>query len=409
MASTRIPLYRVKGTHYECAHTIGTITREKIHHRIAEDFASLSALFAFIQTEYGLQLHRNFIETIRLLYPWYWDEICGLADGSEVPLEQILVLNFLNETQTAYKLLEEKQRLNSTNDKSINETGAKGCTTVLLNRKDTNTFSLLHNEDHAAALYLSAYLVEADIQSSEYDNGTRRSPNEKFIAYCYAGSIPGNAFGANKYSFAFAMNGLYPNYVGHCRLPRQIVNRALFAVRNEKDLDNLLRISPVAFGFCINGAFYRQQNYLLNYEIGPNLKTDNDNYISKCLIINNDQKIDQRNDECETALNYLVHYNHYERLNKVIIEQKSLQSTHSRWRRGQEFGELFTINDAINLLGDNENESFPIFRNSSKIDDTLTLCTVHFNFNTSQLLIYQHNPKYNNQPSFIYNLTDLFN
>jgi hypothetical protein len=191
MASSRIPLYRVKGTHYECAYTIGTLTREAIRHRIADDLASLAKLFAFIQTEYGLLLHRDFIEIIRLLYPWYWDEICGLADGSQVPLEQILVLNFLNETKTAYELLEEKQKLNQIDGQILNETGEKGCTTVLLNRQDTNTFSLLHNEDHATALYLTGYLVEADIQSSEYDDGKRQSPNEKFLAYCYAGAIPG--------------------------------------------------------------------------------------------------------------------------------------------------------------------------------------------------------------------------
>jgi hypothetical protein len=114
-------------------------------------------------------------------------------------------------------------------------------------------------------------------------------------------------------------------------------------------------------------------------------------------------------DEYEIVLNYLVHYNHYERLNKLIIQQKSLESTYNRWKRGQEFGEIFTINDAIRLLGDNENESFPIFRVPNKTDSgSVTLCTAHFNFHTLQLLIYYHNPKDNNQPSFIYNLIDLF-
>jgi hypothetical protein len=189
MTSSRIPLYRVKGTHYECAHTIGQLTREAIRHRIADDFAYLSTLFAFVQTDYGQKLHRDFIDKIRLLYPWYWDEIRGLADGSEIPLEQLLVLNFLNETRTAYRLLEEKKK----EQQSENETGEKGCTTVLINRKDTNTLSILHNEDHSTALYQTGYLVEADIQASQYgnENGKRESPNEKFIAYCYAGAIPG--------------------------------------------------------------------------------------------------------------------------------------------------------------------------------------------------------------------------
>ncbi len=114
-------------------------------------------------------------------------------------------------------------------------------------------------------------------------------------------------------------------------------------------------------------------------------------------------------DECVLVSNYLVHYNHYERLNKLIIQQKSLDSTYSRWKRGQEIGEIFTIHDAICLLGDNENKSFPIFRVPSKTDsNSVTLCTAHFNFHTLQLEIYQDNPKENNQPSLIYNLVDLF-
>lgn len=191
MSSSRIPLYRVKGTHYECAHQIGTLTREAIRHRIADDFAYLSTLFAFVQSDYGQTLHRGFIEIIRSIYPWYWDELRGLADGSEIPLEQLLVLNFLNETRTAFRLLEEKKAEEITE----NETGEKGCTTVLINRKDTNTLSLLHNEDHSTALYMTGYLVEADIQSTNYADEQRESPNEKFIAYCYAGAIPGRFSG----------------------------------------------------------------------------------------------------------------------------------------------------------------------------------------------------------------------
>jgi hypothetical protein len=191
MASSRIPLYRVKGTHYECAHAIGTLTSEAIRRRIADDTTYLSILFAFVKTDYGHKLHQDFIDTIRLSYPWYWDEIRGLSDGSEIPLEQLLVLNFLNETRTAYRLLEEKKKLMEQTSQVENETGEKGCTTVLINRKDTNTLSLLHNEDHSAALYKTGYLVEADILSSKYDNNKHESPNEKFIAYCYAGGIPG--------------------------------------------------------------------------------------------------------------------------------------------------------------------------------------------------------------------------
>lgn len=186
MSSNRLAFYRVRGTHYEYSRTIGMLTRDAIRERIEKDFSNLSTLFAFVQSDYGAKLHKGFQEAVQSYYPWYWDEIQGLADGSEIPFEQILVLNFLNETRTAYRLQEEKHR------QSVeNETGEKGCTTVLINRTDSDVCSILHNEDHATALYTTAYIIEADIQSSFYSDKQCYSPEEKFIAYSYAGSIPG--------------------------------------------------------------------------------------------------------------------------------------------------------------------------------------------------------------------------
>ncbi|CAF4015347.1 unnamed protein product, partial [Rotaria sordida] len=285
------------------------------------------------------------------MFPWYWDEICGLADGSEILFEHLLVLNFANETRTALRLLQEKTIDHTQQEKNPSET--KGCSTVLINRTDTNTFALLHNEDNTAGLYDTAFLVEADIKSSPYDGGTRHSPNERFLAYCYAGVIPGTAFGTNMHGFVFALNALLPNYIGENRIPRQIINRALLSVANENELDKLLHGTPIAFGFCINGTFFHadnnQQRYLLNYELGPNLNS-NDNMTTKNFI----------NDIC-IALNYLLHYNHYDRLQGLIVERPGLLSSRNRAQRGLEFGEIRTEKDALTLLGDRANKQFPIF------------------------------------------------
>jgi len=73
----------------------------------------------------------------------------------------------------------------------------------------------------------------------------------------------------------------------------------------------------------LNGGFL-QEDYLVNYEIGPNRNVPNTNYISKCLILN---KIEKESDDQCSVLNYSTHYNHYERLNDVIVEQKTMEST----------------------------------------------------------------------------------
>ncbi|CAF1587722.1 unnamed protein product, partial [Rotaria sordida] len=42
-------------------------------------------MFDFVRTSDGAKLHQGFIEIIRKIFPWYWDEICGLVDGCEIP------------------------------------------------------------------------------------------------------------------------------------------------------------------------------------------------------------------------------------------------------------------------------------------------------------------------------------
>ncbi|CAF1370272.1 unnamed protein product [Rotaria sp. Silwood1] len=300
MTSNDIRLYRVRGTHYKCARDIGIACRELIKKRIENDRLYLTPMFNFVRTIDGLKLHQGFIEIIRKTFPWYWDEILGLADGSEIPLEQLLVLNFENETQTAYRLYEAEQMNHQQEDE---ESGAKGCSTVLINRLDTNTLSLVHNEDNTAGLYDTGYLIEADIKSSPYDNGSRHSPNERFIAYCYAGVIPGT--------------------------------------------------------ICV-------------------------------------------------ALNYLNHFNHYERSDGSIVEREPLLWSRYRARRALEIGEIHTVKDALYLLGDRVDEKYPIFFIGGTTEINLaTLCTAHFNFHTRQLSIYRNNPKDNSEPQLIFNLDDL--
>ena len=63
----------------------------------------------------------------------------------------------------------------------------------------------------------------------------------------------------------------------------------------------------------------------------------------------------------------------------------------------------------MRLLGDHENEAFPIFRVPNETDvKSVTLCTAHINFLTLQFMIFQQNPKDNHEPTLIYNLAELF-
>jgi len=62
MSSSRIPFYSVKGTHYECARTVGSLTREAIEKRIDLDQADFSVLFDFVKTDSGRKILDDFSE-----------------------------------------------------------------------------------------------------------------------------------------------------------------------------------------------------------------------------------------------------------------------------------------------------------------------------------------------------------
>ncbi|CAF0981379.1 unnamed protein product, partial [Didymodactylos carnosus] len=259
--SDTIPLLVVDGSHYEIGYKIGETFRERIHLRIKLDL-TLQTLFEFVKTDFCQQLYAEYVAAIRSVYPWYYDEMKGTSDGSQLSLDQILCLNFQNETKMGLRRSKEK------------ENGSIGCSTVLLNRD--NEYSILHNEDASSSLFNVAYLIVATINEQTYADQNFTCPKEKFISYCYAGTIPGNAFSANVHGLVFTLNGLYPNYLTRSKLPRQIMNRVLLSISTVDELDHLLSSQPTAFGFSVNVGFYHQkrQRCLLNYEVGP--KKDKD-------------------------------------------------------------------------------------------------------------------------------------
>ena len=184
----RISFYSVEGTHYDCSFKIGQLTAQKIRERIQNELNDLQPLFDFIKTDNGAKYFNSYTVTIRNEYPWYYDELKGLSDGSELALEQILVLNYKNELKAAKDLNDEKE-----ND----ERGRSSCATVLVNRLDKGTqlLAIAHNEDEADSNWNTSYILQATIKSSVYRIGEkeeqRESPNERFIAFAYAGQVAG--------------------------------------------------------------------------------------------------------------------------------------------------------------------------------------------------------------------------
>jgi hypothetical protein len=371
----RIPVYSLEGTHYECSFKLGQLMTQQIQERIKKELNDLQPLFDLIKTDEGSKYFNSYTTTIQNEFPWYYDELKGLSDGSEVSLEQILVLNYKNELKAAQDINKKKES---------DERGRSSCSTVFINRfdNDEQLLFIAHNEDEADSNWNTSYILQATIKSSVYridgKNERRESPNERFIAFGYAGQVVGkseegfssifyltigNGFSANHHGFVFTYNGLYSKtpLIENC-LPRQIHNRLVLTVENEQQLDQMLKTQLTAYGFCLNVGRFRSSNgishkYLLSYEIGPSNdhgKTNqcHINYILNekqitgwylttsgfpiflicisCLVHILDTSISKKNKDIPSSsfsLNYYYHFNHYIHLQTVPEVDSPLPSS----------------------------------------------------------------------------------
>ena len=109
--SYSIPHLYVTGTNYEVGHRTvnwfniktrisnlnpknkkGLEFRQRIV-RYIEDFEEFhSQIVPFIQTEFGKKVLYDYYNLINEKYPWYAEEIKGIADGSEISFEWVSLL-----------------------------------------------------------------------------------------------------------------------------------------------------------------------------------------------------------------------------------------------------------------------------------------------------------------------------
>jgi hypothetical protein len=48
-------------------------------------------ILPFLRTEAGLKLLDDYSKLIKRTLPWYWDEMKGIAEGSEIELTTVLI------------------------------------------------------------------------------------------------------------------------------------------------------------------------------------------------------------------------------------------------------------------------------------------------------------------------------
>jgi isopenicillin-N N-acyltransferase like protein len=223
------PVVRVSGSHYEMGRQIGLACTEAVRHSLENARNLLEGANATLQLSWtGAQIHsRKYLLFAEEQYPQYVQELAGIAEGANVPFDDLVVLNSMEAvTMDAIHLAK--------------------CTTMALG--DTRTANghvlLAHNEDWLPEDEADVYLVHA-------------TPDDEppFLAMTYGGLLPN--IGLNAAGVAQCCDSVYPTD-SRIGLPRVIVSRAVLAAE--------------APGEAINAALSPQRaagyNHLLAHESG---------------------------------------------------------------------------------------------------------------------------------------------
>ncbi len=156
---------------------------------------------------------RVMADNLKALFPTVWEELQGLAEGLDLPPEQVVAWNCRGDLMSNVP---------------------DGCTTVQI---PGDVPAIGHNEDGLPGFRGHAFVAEI-----APDDGPA------FMSFCYPGSIPGHTFGANAAGMVQAVNNLRLRGVV-AQLPRMGLGRAILACEELDDALALLERHNASGGF----------------------------------------------------------------------------------------------------------------------------------------------------------------
>lgn len=196
------PLVRVSGTHREMGRQIGEACRKQVQHSIENGHSLLADAYEQLELTWeSAQIQaRKYIPFAQERYPQYVEELAGIAEGANVTLNDLAVINAMEAvTMDALHLTR--------------------CTSIIVNddRTADGHVLLAHNEDWVPEDEDDVFIVHA------------RPRNEPpFLAMTYGGLLPNIGF--NAFGIAQLCDSIYPND-SRIGTPRVVVSRAVLASR----------------------------------------------------------------------------------------------------------------------------------------------------------------------------------
>ncbi|XP_033748001.1 LOW QUALITY PROTEIN: uncharacterized protein LOC117333003 [Pecten maximus] len=369
LPAVSIPILHVRGNHYDVGYHTGATFQHRIKSFYQRSLLIQDKLLPFYSQRRGREIADVYLRGVRDNFPNLIREIQGMADGVGMPFEDIFILNIAKEIYNCH--FNEMKNWPPESDNL-------GCSDIMINTPAVKLIA--HNEDCDPESKNFGYIVSAHIREDSTD--------EKFTAFSYPGSLPGNTFAFNKHGMIFACNGLYPKTAVLGATPRYFLNRSMMAATSA---EHALKLGKnvgggCAVGFNLNLGNLNNLRDMWGLEIGPGKKES---------MVNLHTLTEQA---VESTMPCYVHTNSYKHLK--VEEMDALSSTEARMKRILEFKPPSTVEEVKTILGDTKNDEYPIYRTPSTTDSGKTVATALFDLKDRKVEIYMDNPKYSQSPIF---------
>ncbi|MHB8777345.1 MAG: C45 family autoproteolytic acyltransferase/hydrolase [Anaerolineales bacterium] len=255
--NTPPPLIEVSGSHHEMGRQIGEAARVQVQNSVTNARILIDAAYDALELAWdGAKIQsRKYLPFAEERYPQYVDELRGIAEGANIPFDDIMVLNAMEAvTMDALHLTR--------------------CTSMAVNDERTADGHVLaaHNEDWIPEDEGDIFIISA-----------KPAKDPPFLAMTYGGLLPNVGF--NAYGIAQLIDSVYPSD-SRIGIPRLVVARAVLASRRISGAIGRTLIPHRAAGY----------NHLLIHESGEIYSIEVSARKFEILYAND---------------GYMVHTNHY--------------------------------------------------------------------------------------------------
>jgi predicted choloylglycine hydrolase len=322
------------GDHYQLGHLIGTQSKAIFASHIKPS-SGFQTLLQWKESDWLSSVKK----AIAADAPTVYQELQGIADGAEQPLDEVILWNARGDLIHCIP---------------------EGCTSIGVTQPSLTLVA--HNEDGDPALKPHVFILQAEL--------TTEAAN--FTSFVYPASVPGHSFAMNQHGLAFSVNNirLTEHQVG---LPRMITARLLLECKDHqafiKQLEEQQRTG--AFHYTVADMQSRQA-----FSVEAPFQA-----VSSLA-----------------AAPVRVHANHLVHDKLASVSQIITDSSDSRQVRMQALadshsGEEVLAQHCLQILRDKHHDVLPVFRTSADDpDEENTLATAVFSFTDRGALMQVFSP-----------------